>query len=312
MVAFRGNDTSVNSTGDRANVRQGLHVRRTRVRFCKPVTQTLTIDWATPRRSPNYSLVLGTKIDVVTGPALLGALEHALPSHPVHLGYVNAHSLNLAYRDQTYRDALQGCAYLLNDGIGLTLAARMRGLVFPDDLNGSDFTLQVLALAAKRDWGVFLYGGEPGVAERAAGELDRRVPGVRIVGVHDGFSGEPDAIARRIRDSGANVVIVALGNPLQELWLNDWLPETGCRLGVGVGAFLDFVSGRVQRAPGWMHAIGLEWVYRLYREPRRLARRYVLGNPLFLYRAWRLRGQERGVRLHTSPGPDVRPHASGN
>jgi exopolysaccharide biosynthesis WecB/TagA/CpsF family protein len=273
-------------------------MRCSRVRFAGTVGQTESTGWATPRRSPKYSLVLGTRIDVVTGPELLGELESAMPSHPVHLGYVNAHSLNLAYRDETYRNALQGCAYLLNDGIGLSLAARMRGLIFPDDLNGSDFTLQVLALAAKRDWGVFLYGGRPGVAEQAAGELDRRVPGVRIVAVHDGFSGERHEVARRVRESGADVVIVALGNPLQELWLNEWLPETGCRLGVGVGAFLDFISGRVRRAPDWMHAVGLEWVYRLYHEPRRLARRYVLGNPLFLYRAWRLRTQERGVRSH--------------
>jgi exopolysaccharide biosynthesis WecB/TagA/CpsF family protein len=232
----------------------------------------------------------------MTGPEQLGELETATPSHPVHLGYVNAHSLNLAYRDETYRTALQSCAYLLNDGIGLSLAARMRGLNFPDDLNGSDFTLQVLALAAKRDWRVFLYGGEPGVGEQAATALHARVPGVRIVGVQDGFTVARDAIAHQVRDSGADVVIVALGNPLQELWLNEWLPETGCRLGVGVGAFLDFVSGRVPRAPAWMHAIGLEWVYRLYQEPRRLARRYVLGNPLFLYRAWRMRAQEHGVR----------------
>jgi exopolysaccharide biosynthesis WecB/TagA/CpsF family protein len=233
-----------------------------------------------------------------------------MPSHPVHLGYVNAHSLNLAYQDETYRNALQGCAYVLNDGVGLSLAARMRGVTFPDDLNGSDFTLRVLALAVQRDWGVFLYGGRPGVAEQATDELGRRVPGVRIVGVHDGFEGEPGEVAGRVAESGADVVIVALGNPLQELWLNEWLSETGCRLGVGVGAFLDFVSGRVRRAPPWMHAIGLEWVYRLCREPRRLARRYVLGNPLFLYRAWRLRGQERGVRTHASRGPQVRRQSS--
>jgi exopolysaccharide biosynthesis WecB/TagA/CpsF family protein len=260
------------------------------------VAQTESIGWETPRPASKYSLVLGTRIDVMTGPEQLGELEAATPSHPVHLGYVNAHSLNLAYRDETYRTALQSCAYLLNDGIGLSLAARMRGLNFPDDLNGSDFTLQVLALAAKRDWRVFLYGGQPGVGEQAATALHARVPGVRIVGVQDGFTVAREAIAHQVRDSGADVVIVALGNPLQELWLNEWLAETGCRLGVGVGAFLDFVSGRVPRAPAWMHAIGLEWVYRLYQEPRRLARRYVLGNPLFLYRAWRMRAQEHGVR----------------
>lgn len=268
--------------------------------------RTESIGRAASTRSLQYSVVLGVRIDVVTGPELLRNLARATPSHPVHLGYVNAHSLNLAYRNVTYRNALQGCAYVLNDGIGLRLAARMRGVTFPDDLNGSDFTLQVLGLAARRDWGVFLYGGRPGVAEQAIDGLGRRVPGVRIVGVQDGFSGDPGEVARKVAESGADVVIVALGNPLQELWLNEWLSETGCRVGVGVGAFLDFVSGRVRRAPPWMHAIGLEWVYRLCREPRRLARRYVLGNPLFMYRAWRLRAQERGVRTRALPDPSIR------
>ena len=265
--------------------------------------QTQSIGETTPPRVSTYTLVLGAQIDVMTGLELLGALAGVERARPVHLGYVNAHSLNLAYRDERYRNALQSCAYLLNDGIGLSIAARMRGVQFPDDLNGSDFTLQLLALAAEHDWGVFLYGGRPGVAEQATRELVRRVPGVRIVAVHDGFSGPADDVVRRVRESGADVVIVALGNPLQELWLEEWLPETGCRVGVGVGAFLDFVSGRVRRAPPWMHALGLEWVYRLGREPRRLARRYVIGNPLFLYRAWRMRAQERGLRSHAPSGP---------
>ncbi len=237
----------------------------------------------------------------MTAPELLSEVEGAISSRPVHMGYVNAHSLNLAYTDETYRNALKSCTYVLNDGVGLNLAARMRGVTFPDDLNGSDFTLQVLALTALKDWGVFLYGGSPGIAAQAGRELGGRVPGVRIVGVHDGFSGEPKEIARQVRESGADVVIVALGNPLQELWIDRWLPETGCRLGVGVGAFFDFVSGRVRRAPGWMHAIGLEWLYRLGREPRRMFGRYVIGNPLFLHRAWRLRVQERGLRSSGSP-----------
>lgn len=268
----------------------------------RPITLPLTvrtvmpIDGPVPARPREYGIVLGARIDVVSGPDLLSRLQTAEPSTPVHLGYVNAHSLNLAYLDQTYRSAINQCAYVLNDGVGLSIAARMRGVTFPDDLNGSDFTLRVLSLAAAQDWGVFLYGGRPGVAAAAADRLSARVPGVRIVGVHDGFSHDPRSVARQVREAGADVVIVALGNPGQELWLDEWLAETGCRLGVGVGAFLDFVSGRVPRAPAWVHALGLEWVYRLCREPRRLARRYVIGNPVFLYRAWRLRIAERGVR----------------
>lgn len=176
-------------------------MRYSRLRFPGTVGtwgQAQSTDRAASQRSPWYSLVLGTRIDVVTGPELLHELGRATPSHPVHLGYVNAHSLNLAYTDQTYRNALQGCAYILNDGVGLSLAARMRGVTFPDDLNGSDFTLRLLALASERDWRVFLYGGRPGVAERAAGELGKRVPRVWIVGVHDGFRERAEIICRNV------------------------------------------------------------------------------------------------------------------
>jgi len=225
---------------------------------------------------------LGTRVDVLTGDTLLEELRDAPQAESVHLAYVNAHSLNLAYADPRFRAALGRCTYVLNDGIGL-------------DLNGSDFTLRLLELAAEQDWRVFLYGGRPGVAARARTELARMIEGLTIVGVEDGFTHDQREVAQVIRRARPDVVIVALGQPLQELWIDQWLPETGCHLGVGVGAFLDFASGQIPRAPTWIHRIGLEWMYRLLQEPRRLARRYLVGNPLFLWRALRLRGSERGL-----------------
>lgn len=208
------------------------------------------------------------------------------------LTYVNAHTLNLAARDQGLREALNRSALVMNDGLGVSLAARMRGERFPENLNGSDFTFRLLELAAVKGWGVFLLGGEPGVAERAADRLGERIEGLRIVGTCHGFTGESDdLLARRVRDAGAEMLIVAFGSPRQETWIDRNLEATGALIGVGVGAFLDFSAGKVVRAPRWMNVLGVEWGFRLLQEPRRLWRRYIVGNPLFMLRAWRDRNR---------------------
>lgn len=204
------------------------------------------------------------------------------------LAYVNAHTLNLAVHDQDLRGALNRSALVMNDGLGVSLAARMRGERFPENLNGSDFTVQLLKLSAARGWGVFLLGGEPGVAETAADRLSQRIEHLRIVGTCHGFTGErDDLLAQRVRDAGTELLVVAFGSPRQETWIDRNLKATGALIGVGVGAFLDFSAGKVVRAPRWMNVLGVEWCFRLLQEPRRLWRRYIVGNPVFLLRAWR-------------------------
>lgn len=221
------------------------------------------------------------------------ALLSTESARPRQLCYVNAHSLNLAYVNAQYRAVLAGADLVLNDGIGLQIAARMQGRAFPINLNGSDFTLSLLRLAAARGWRVFLYGGHPGVAEAAAARLESKIEDLQVVGVCDGYVSAPAAeIVAQIKRAQADILIVALGQPAQELWIHEHLAETGCQLGLGVGAFLDFISGRITRAPRWMNRLGIEWLFRLVQEPRRLWTRYLVGNPLFLWRAWRYRGGE--------------------
>ena len=237
--------------------------------------------------------MLHTRVDVISGREALEVISTLSPRRPGHLCYVNAHSLNLAYTDDRYRDVISRADLVLNDGIGLDLAARMRGRRFPENLNGSDFTHRLLSLAAEEEWRVYLYGGQPGVAAGARDRLCQAIEGLEIVGVCDGYGDRTDVeVVAEIRAARADVVIVALGQPQQELWLDACLGATGCHLGVGVGAFLDFVSGRVVRAPRWMNRLGIEWLFRLGQEPGRLWRRYVVGNPLFLWRAWHLRSVE--------------------
>lgn len=206
---------------------------------------------------------------------------------PALVAYVNAHTLNLARRDPSYLELLRSAALVLNDGAGVALAARMRGARFPANLNGSDFNPRILELAARRAWPVYFLGARPGVAERAAARMRALIPDLRVAGTRDGYfeRAHDDDVAAAVRASGAAVVMVAMGNPLQERWLADNLAATGARLGVGVGAFFDFAAGVVPRAPAWMNRLGIEWLFRLYQEPRRMWRRYLLGNAEFVARA---------------------------
>ncbi len=210
---------------------------------------------------------------------------------PAVVAYANAHTLNLAWTDPSYRDVLHRASIVLNDGSGIALAARMQGDPFPANLNGSDFNPQILGLSAERGWPVYFLGARPGVAERAADAMKQRYPALQVVGCRQGYwpPEEVDEVVEGIRATGAAVIMAALGNPLQEKWLDQHLPATGARLGVGVGAFFDFMAGAVPRAPAWMNRWGIEWVFRLVQEPSRLWKRYVLGNPLFLARVVRER-----------------------
>ncbi len=221
------------------------------------------------------------------------------------LCFVNAHAANLAHRDPAYRRALLAADLVLNDGSGVELAARLQGTRFRANLNGTDLIPLVLDLAARQAHRVFLLGGRPGVAQSAARALTARHLGLHVVGHAHGYFPPRAAhtVADAVRASGADLLVVGLGNPAQELFLSAHLRRTGVRLGIAGGAFLDFAAGRVPRAPRWMREAGVEWVFRLGREPGRLFHRYVVGNPLFLARVVHERCFPR--RSAPLPAPEI-------
>lgn len=245
--------------------------------------------------------ILGVEVTAMSRTEALRRVE-ALADAPAAaiVAFVNAHTVNVAVRDRRFRSALGAADLVLNDGIGVQIAARLQGRCFRENLNGSDFLPHVLDVAAQRGWRVFLLGGRAGVAQAAADAARRARPTLDVCGARDGFfdPSESPTVAAEVNRSGADVLLVGMGNPAQELWLSEWLPRTGARLGIGVGAFFDFQSGTLPRAPRLMSRAGVEWAYRLAREPRRLARRYLLGMPLFLLRvvAERLLPRTRGER----------------
>jgi len=245
--------------------------------------------------------ILGIPIACIDASEALMEIERLQQRQsPALVAYINAHSINLARENFSYRDVLVASDLNLNDGSGVALAARIQGRRFKENLNGSDFNVDILRLASRRAWSVFLLGAAEGVADTAAQRLKARIDGLNIVGTHSGYFKETstEKVVAAIRASEADLVMVAMGNPRQEEWLAANLESTGARIGVGVGAFFDFTAGTVPRAPGWMNRFGVEWVWRLAQEPRRMWRRYIVGNPLFLARVVRSRLGARNRKVN--------------
>jgi exopolysaccharide biosynthesis WecB/TagA/CpsF family protein len=247
--------------------------------------------------------LFGLHVAAATAAEMIANIRTAALSGRVRIAYVNAHTLNLACRYESLRAALQHSDFVLNDGAGVALAARIHGRRFPANLQGSDFNLQLLRMVAFERWPVFLLGGRPGIADRAAAEIARAVPGVHIAGTRHGYHRRPEHDVAAITASGAEVLLVAMGNPRQELWLEECFRELPhVRVGVGVGAFLDFQAKVISRAPGWMNDCKIEWLYRLAQEPRRLSKRYIIGNPQFVLRVMRERIGARSAGVTPSDG----------
>jgi exopolysaccharide biosynthesis WecB/TagA/CpsF family protein len=201
--------------------------------------------------------------------------------------FVNAHCVNVAASDPTYRWALHRADYRLPDGSGIQMAAKMRGGRFVENLNGTDLFVPLCRTAADRGLSIYFFGSADGVARGAADKACELAPGLTIAGARHGFfsAKEEDQIISDINASGASIVLVAMGVPKQDVWIARNRHRINARLVMGVGAQFDFWSGRVPRAPQFLRKAGLEWVMRLAVEPRRMARRYLIGNVEFLVSA---------------------------
>jgi exopolysaccharide biosynthesis WecB/TagA/CpsF family protein len=232
--------------------------------------------------------IFGLNVAVLTRDAALELLETGICRIiPVRLAFLNANLANKAYEDASLRSTL-GTFLLLNDGSGVNLASKfLYGQSFPDNLNGTDFTPYFLD-NCRTPLRIFLLGATPAVSVRAAEYFTERWPHHSVVGFQHGYfqKSEEEQVIDKIRAAKPNLVLIAMGNGLQEYWVDRLVPEAAPSAW-GIGALFDFLCGEVTRSPVWMRRLGIEWIYRLLQEPRRMWRRYILGNPKFVVRVLR-------------------------
>jgi N-acetylglucosaminyldiphosphoundecaprenol N-acetyl-beta-D-mannosaminyltransferase len=220
---------------------------------------------------------------------------------PTYFITANLHYAMLSSQDERLRKVNAGADFILADGMPLVWASRLMKTPLPERVAGSDLIWQLCERAARNGWRIFLLGGAEGIADEAARKLIEKHSGLAIAGIASPpfrqlTPAEELGLLSQIRDSRPDLLFIAFGQPKGELWLAEHYEKLSVPVSVQIGASLDFVAGKVRRAPRWMQRIGLEWVYRLAQEPCRLLGRY-LRNGVFLVKM--LITRTRNLRRHT-------------
>jgi N-acetylglucosaminyldiphosphoundecaprenol N-acetyl-beta-D-mannosaminyltransferase len=265
---------------------------------------------------PWIERVLGQRVDPVTKARAADAVvERALDGEPgAYVCLTNVHTTVESQRSAALRAAVDGAYLSVPDGMPLTWILRRRGHLETEKVTGIEFIPVVASSGVDRGLRHFFYGGAPGVAVRAGLRLEEIVPGVNIVGAAsppfaDAHGGWPIAeLERELRRTRPHVLWIGLGAPKQELLMAELAERVDVPVMVGVGAAFDYLAGTKAAAPTALRHIGLEWLFRLAIEPRRLARRYIVGNTIFL---WLLARDALRRRRFRSSGRDERTERDG-
>lgn len=267
------------------------------------------------RRAPTQLLVSSSKIErqtcILFGTRLTDTsledasrllLERVRSGDKTTVAFLNAHCVNVLNRDARYRDAVTQCDILFADGSGMRIAARAKGRRLQDNVNGTDLFPVLCSQAAATGVGLFLLGGSDGVSAAAGSAMKSKYPNLTISGTSNGYFDNPvdeNNVVEKINASKASIVLVGMGVPLQELWIQRNRDRLSAEVVIGVGGLFDYFSGRLPRAPKPIRSAGFEWAWRLALEPQRLAHRYLIGNVEFLWRVLTQSIQDRFARTQS-------------
>lgn len=198
---------------------------------------------------------------------------------------INPEKIMKAQQDPSLLALLNRADYQIPDGIGVILASRLKGGNIRQRVTGIDMMLKLCETAAKVGKKVFLYGAKPGVALKAKENLEKMYPGIQICGCLDGYVKDEATIEETINEAAPDIIFVALGSPVQEYWIVNHMDKLHPKVYQGVGGSFDVISGKIKRAPKLFQKLGLEWLYRLFKEPWRWKRQLIL--PKFLIKTFK-------------------------
>jgi N-acetylglucosaminyldiphosphoundecaprenol N-acetyl-beta-D-mannosaminyltransferase len=237
--------------------------------------------------------ILGVQTHILDKATLHSYMENIImESRRALVLNVNVNCLNLAFDKKWLRDFLNEAEIVFCDGAGVMLGARILGHKIPERITYADWMWELAEFAESRNFSFYFLGAKPGTAQKAAERIHNRYRNIRILGYHHGYfdksknSYETKALIHSINKLKPNILVLGFGMPTQERWLMENWDRIDTNIALSGGAVFDYISGDLRRAPEWMTDHSLEWLGRLIIEPKRLWKRYLLGNPLFLWRVF--------------------------
>jgi N-acetylglucosaminyldiphosphoundecaprenol N-acetyl-beta-D-mannosaminyltransferase len=249
--------------------------------------------------------ILGCRIDRFDMAATLAAVEEAIATrrYTQHMA-INAAKLVAMQDDRQLAGIVGGCGLVNADGQSVVWASRLLGDPLPERVAGIDLMAELLALAERRGHAVFFLGARADVLDQAVARIRARHPDLAVAGARDGYyaDGQEAEVCAEIRASGADIVFVAMSSPRKEIFLGTWGHELGAPFVMGVGGSIDVMAGITRRAPAVWQRLGLEWLFRLLQEPRRMFRRYAITNARFIALVARARLARRRDQPHEVQG----------
>ena len=195
---------------------------------------------------------------------------------------INPEKIMKARKDDKLKDILNNATYQIPDGIGVIIASKIRGGEIRNRITGIDSMEMLLSLASEKNYKVFMYGAKEETIKAAKAKIIEKYKNINIVGTINGYEKDNNKIIEKIKKSKADILFVALGSPKQEEWIYANIDKVDVKIFQGVGGSFDVISGNIKRAPKWMQKIGLEWFYRLLKEPKRIFRQLKLFKFLFV------------------------------
>jgi len=229
--------------------------------------------------------ILGSNVDVLTMDESIVNIKQLIERRQCtqHI-VVNASKINLMNNDKKLRDIVNNCPLINADGQSIVWAAKILGEPLNERVTGIDLFLKLVEIAEKEGYKLYFFGAKQEVVERLVSIFSVKYPSLKIVGYKNGYFKEEESeeIAKEIKNSGADILFVAFSSPKKEFWINKYMPIMQVPFAMGVGGSFDVVTGVTNRAPIWMQRHGLEWLYRFIQEPRRMWRRYIIGNLKFI------------------------------
>ena len=245
------------------------------------------------KATPRYFSLFNIQIDNLSmREAVEKVVFYRRQQYPQTICFVNVNTLNLAKHTNDLTDAVNDANWVFPDGSGIRIAANCLNLQVRENVNGTDMLPKLCERAVAAGKRIFLLGSKPGIAESAADQLKQTHPGLEIAGTHHGYFNvnESSDVIEQINAAKTDILLIGFGSPIQEHWMQQNKVKLKVNSVLAVGGLFDFYSGQIPRAPLWLRRKGMEWIWRLLQEPRTKFHRYVIGNPIFLWRCfWHLR-----------------------